>query len=236
MFTQAATGTKEGVMEGITNITDAIIRTSDGTNLKDINVYQLFELINVTFIINNQPKTLNIHDQLQDILGRTFNFQQKVVVNIKQLWAKAAGLNTYCIAEHKDTIALIILASIKDTAKHEWSSELCTTMHTIRRQYAYDSMHAASSVTTILTELATADQNHNMSGTPSPSDISPQGSTHILGTNLLYLNVLVNAEMDYDTTTYGEAYAATSNIESSGAKLHQRACNREKNEKKSTRS
>ena len=73
-------------MEGITdifgsNLTDAILQTFNVTNFIIINKYQFFELIDATIIGSNRPSTYTIHDQRQDILGATFNFQQKVVAN-----------------------------------------------------------------------------------------------------------------------------------------------------------
>ena len=49
IFTQAVLGVKGGVTEGITNlvgsnITDAVLQTSDGTDFKGIDEYQLYEL------------------------------------------------------------------------------------------------------------------------------------------------------------------------------------------------
>ena len=84
---------------------------------------------------------MDIHDQLQDILGMTFNFQPKVVADVEQLQAKVAGLNTFGITVHEDIIAFIILVNIEDVSKHEWGSEFRTAMHTIRHQYTYNSVH-----------------------------------------------------------------------------------------------
>ena len=53
MFTQAVLGAKEGITEGITdivdsNITDVILRTSDDTDFKGIDEYQLYKLFEAT--------------------------------------------------------------------------------------------------------------------------------------------------------------------------------------------
>ena len=66
-------------MEGITNIvvsniTNATIQTSDGTDCKGIDEYQLHECINDTIVGADQPVTSDIHNQLQDIIGTTSNF------------------------------------------------------------------------------------------------------------------------------------------------------------------
>ena len=75
-------------MEGITNIfgsnlTNAILQTSNATNFMCINEYQFFELIDATIVGSNRPSTSTIHNQCQDILSTAFNFQQKVVANDK---------------------------------------------------------------------------------------------------------------------------------------------------------
>ena len=107
---------------------------------------------------------------------------------------------------HEDTITLIILLNIKDTAKHECDSKFRTAMHTIRCQYTYNAVYNAISVVSILTKLAAADQNRDMRDTPASTDICPRSSANAVDANLLYINALVNADTDDDTTTYGDAY------------------------------
>ena len=60
----------------------------------------------------------------------------------------------------------------------------------------------------------------SMPNAPASSDIRTRGSAHAVNSNLLYLSAMVDTEKDNDTTTYGEAYAATSDSESSAEKLH----------------
>ena len=88
MFTQAVLGTKEGITGGITDIigskiTDAILRTSDSTFFKGIDECQLYELFGATVGCADRPTTSDIRDQLQDILGTTFNYQQKIITNVE---------------------------------------------------------------------------------------------------------------------------------------------------------
>ena len=151
-------------------------------------------------------------------------------MNVERLRAKAAGLNTCGITMHKDTIALVILLNIENTAKHKWGSNFQTAMHTIRHQYAYDAVHNTTSVVSILTKLAAVDQNRNMCNVPASTDIGPCSSANAVDANLLYINMLVDTNMDNDTTTYGDTYVTTSNSESSAEKSYCRG--RPKDEKK----
>ena len=123
---------------------------------------------------------------------------------------------------HENTIALDILLNIDNATKHEWGSKFRTAMHTIRRQYAYNAVHNARSVVTILAVVAAADQNCNIHDAPAPNNIGPRSLAHAVDLNLLYLNVLVNDMIDDETKTYGNAYAATLNSESSADKPHRR--------------
>ena len=82
MFIRAVIRAKEGITEGITdivssNIADAILRTSDGTDFWEIGEYQLYKLINATIIGADQPATSDIHDDIQSIIGTIFNFHRK---------------------------------------------------------------------------------------------------------------------------------------------------------------
>lgn len=107
-------------------------------------------------------------------------------------------------------------------------------MYTICRQYACDAVHDASSVVIILTELAAADQNHNMRYAPAPNNINPRSLAHAVDMNVSYLNALVNAETYDKATTYGDTYASTSDSVSSAEKSHFRACHKDKKKEKST--
>ena len=111
------------------------------------------------------------------------NFQRKVVANDARLQANAAGLNIYSITIHAYTITLVILSNIEDAAKHEWGSEFRTAMHTIHRYYVYNAVYDTLSVVTILTELAAADQDHNMRNAPSPV-AQPMQSTQTCRTSM----------------------------------------------------
>ena len=94
MFSQAMIVAKEGITKGMTNIVgsdiaDAILKTTGGTNLKGINKYQLYKL---TIVGAYRPETSDISDQLQGIPGTMFNSQQKVVTNVEQLRTKATRI------------------------------------------------------------------------------------------------------------------------------------------------
>ena len=98
----------------------------------------------------------------------------------------------------------------------------------------YDTVHDSRYVTTILKELDVADQNHNMRDAPAHNDIGPHSLANAVDLNVSYLNVLVNAETNDDTTTYGNAYATTSDSKSSVEKLHHHGRPKEKKKEKFT--
>jgi hypothetical protein len=78
-------GAKEGVVEAITklvgsNVTDAILRTADGSNHKSINNFTLFEVMKLAIDCTNRPSTNKVLEQLLQVINHSFDFCKKVSV------------------------------------------------------------------------------------------------------------------------------------------------------------
>ena len=54
-------------------------------------------------------------------------------------------------------LTLTLLANIETTTKSDYGREFCSAMHVTCKKYTYNQVHAATSLQTILTELAGAD-------------------------------------------------------------------------------
>jgi hypothetical protein len=85
---QSIIGTKEGVVEAITklvgsNITNAILRTADGSDHKSIDDFTLFEVMKLAIEGANLPSTNNVLEQLLKIINHNFDFCKKISVNME---------------------------------------------------------------------------------------------------------------------------------------------------------
>jgi hypothetical protein len=85
---QSVIGAKESATEVITDkvgsdITDAVLRTADGTDYQSIDDYELCELVTAAIQGANPPNTGDVLKQLAAILAFHFNFQKKVITNIE---------------------------------------------------------------------------------------------------------------------------------------------------------
>ena len=81
-------GAKEGVVEAITklvgsNVTDAMLRTADGSNHKSINDFTIFEVMKLAIDGANRPSTNNVLEQLLKVINHSFDFCKKISVNIE---------------------------------------------------------------------------------------------------------------------------------------------------------
>ena len=97
---QAVIGAKEGATEAITakvgkDITDSILRTADGKDVKGIDDYQLYELIDAIIQGADRPATMDILDQLVTTLSTPFDFQRKIIHNYEVLKSHASRMATY---------------------------------------------------------------------------------------------------------------------------------------------
>ncbi len=79
VINQSVIGAKEGIVEAVlklvgTDITDAILRTADGSNHKSIDDFTLYEVMKVAIDGADQPTTNHVLEQLLKVINHTFDF------------------------------------------------------------------------------------------------------------------------------------------------------------------
>ncbi len=72
------------------DITDAILRTADGSNHKSIDNFTLYNVMKVAIDGANQPSTNDVLEQLLEVITHTFNFCKKVSVNMELMQLNVA--------------------------------------------------------------------------------------------------------------------------------------------------
>jgi hypothetical protein len=95
MINQLVIGAKEGVVEAVmklvgSNITNAVLRTADGSDHKSIDNYTLFAVMAAAIDGADRPSTTNMLEQLLEVINHTFDFQKKVSVNMELMQLNAA--------------------------------------------------------------------------------------------------------------------------------------------------
>ena len=96
-LTQSVIGVKEGATEAVTakvgaRVTDTVLRTSDGTDYKSVDQYELFQLINAVMQAADRPRVREVRQQMVDTVATKFNFQQRFSDNVAVLRARIARL------------------------------------------------------------------------------------------------------------------------------------------------
>jgi hypothetical protein len=89
-LTQAVIEAKEGATAAITakvgeQVTDAILRTADGTNFKSIDEYELYELVSAVIQAADRPRVRAIRQQLLAAISYRFNLCQRFSDNVAVL-------------------------------------------------------------------------------------------------------------------------------------------------------
>jgi hypothetical protein len=105
----------------------------------------------------DRPNTNDVLEQLIEVINHPFDFCKKVSVNMELMQANAARMATYGIVSGIPQLTHTLLANIETATKSNYGREFRSAMHTIRKKYAYNHVHDATSLQTILTELAGAD-------------------------------------------------------------------------------
>jgi hypothetical protein len=122
---QLVIGAKEGVVEAVTklvgsNITDAVLRTANGSNHKSIDDYTLFAVMAEAIDGANRPSTTNVLEQLLEVINHTVDFQKKISVNMELMQLNAAGMATNRIAISIPQLTLTLIANIENATKAKY--------------------------------------------------------------------------------------------------------------------
>jgi hypothetical protein len=99
-------------------------------------------------------------------------------------------------------LTLTLLANIETALKSDYGREFCLAMHTIRKKYTYDHVHNATSLQTILTELAGANGVRALKDAPAPK----AGTAHSVANSVSFLNSMMmngNTDSEYTKSAYG---------------------------------
>jgi hypothetical protein len=125
VINQLVIGTKEGIVEAVTklvgsNITNAVLRTADGSNHKSIDDYTLFTVMAAAIDGADRPSTTNVLEQLLEVINHTFDFQKKVSVNMELMQPNAAIMATYEITISIPQLTLMLIANIENAVKAKY--------------------------------------------------------------------------------------------------------------------
>jgi hypothetical protein len=210
VINQSVVGAKEGIVEAKTklvgsNITDAVLRTADGSNHKSIDDYRLFAVMAAAIDGTNQPSTTNVLERLLEVINHTFDFWKKVSVNMELMQSNVARMATFGIAISIPQLTLTLIADIKNATKAEYGRDFWSAMQAIHKKSTYNHVNDATLLQDIMKELAGADGVRELKDAPAPGT----GTAHSVADLVSYLSVMMDADTDTDYTE--SAYAATSN-------------------------
>jgi len=95
VINRSVIGAKEGVVEAVSklvdsNITDAILRTANGSDHKSIEDFTLYDVIKVAIVGADWQSTNDVFEHILEIINHTFVFRKKVSFNVELLQSNAA--------------------------------------------------------------------------------------------------------------------------------------------------
>jgi hypothetical protein len=141
VINQSVIGAKDSVVEAVlklvsSDITDAILRTDDGSDHKSIDDFKLYDAMKVAINGADQPSTNEMLEQLIEVINHPFDFCKKVSVNMELMQSNAAQMTTYGIVIGIPQLTLTLLANIETATKSDYGREFRSAMHAIRKKYA----------------------------------------------------------------------------------------------------
>eukprot|EP00804_Cyclotella_cryptica_P021145 CCRYP_001466-RA/>CCRYP_001466-RA protein AED:0.26 eAED:0.26 QI:0/0/0/1/0/0.25/4/0/985 len=221
LINQAVIGAKEGATKAITakvgsDVTDAVLKTADGSNLRSIDHWLLEEVLAAIVQGADRPNSTDVLAQLLHVIQFKFNFHKKVSANMELLHAKAGRMTAYGITVDNSQLALILLANIDVASSHDWGREFRPTLQTIRCKFSYNHAHDATTVAAILKELAGADGVRKLNDAPAPT-----GTANAISNQVSLLTQLLQQQHDAsDTERTKCASAVQSDSDSSANHKH----------------
>ena len=198
----------------------------DGSDFKSIDNFTLYEVMNVA---NNGADPLTTNDVLEQLIkaiNHPFDFRKKVSINMELMQSNAAQMATYGIVIGIPQLTLTLLANIKTATKSDYGREFCSAMHAIHKKYAYNHVHDATLLQTILTVLAGAARVRTLRDAPAPN----AGTAHSVANLVSFLNsMMLNSDTNSEYTK--SAYGASSDSGSSEEQRKSRECEHKKPKK-----
>jgi hypothetical protein len=113
------------------NVTNAILRTANGSNHKSINNFILFEVMKLAIDGINRPSTNGVLEQLLEVINHNFDFCKKISINMELVQSNVAQMATYGIIIGIPQLTLMLLVNIKTATKSDYGREFCSAMHAI---------------------------------------------------------------------------------------------------------
>jgi hypothetical protein len=128
VINQSVINAKEGIVEAVsklvgTDITDAILRTANGSDHKSIDDFTLYDVMKVAIDGANRPSTNDVLEQLLEVINHTLDFCKKVSVNMELMQSNAAQMATYGIFIGIPQLTLALLANIEMATKSDYGCE-----------------------------------------------------------------------------------------------------------------
>ena len=82
VINQSVIGAKEGVVEAVSklvgsDITDAFLRTADGSDFKSIDDFTLYKVMKVAIDGADRPTTNDVLEQLLEVINHPFDFRKR---------------------------------------------------------------------------------------------------------------------------------------------------------------
>jgi hypothetical protein len=141
---------------------------------------------------------------------------------------------TYGIVIRIPQLTLTLLANIETATKSDYGLEFCLAMHAIRKKYTYNHVHDATSLQTILTELAGANGVRTLKDAPAPNattGCSVANSISFLNTMMHDGTTASKYASKYTKSAYG-ASSDSGSVEKRGKSRNKKKKSKSKSRKK----
>ena len=142
-------------------ITNPILCTTDGSDFRTVNEYDLHQLLSTIKGGAKRPLKTVIRQMMMDVMATSFDWRESAVTNLKQLLTAIAKSATYGVSFHNDMKGLVITANVAHASQQPWDSELAETQRKIKEKYLHNRVHDADLIINMMSFLAAVDEQRN---------------------------------------------------------------------------
>ena len=124
-------------------ITNPILRTTDGSDFRTVDEYDLYQLLSAVKGGSEWPSVMAIRQMMVDVMATSFDWRKTAATNLEQLSTAIAKAATYGVRFHIDMKGLAIIANVAHHAQQPSGYELAEAQRKIKEKYLYNWVHDA---------------------------------------------------------------------------------------------
>ena len=230
-------GIKKALKEHIQNqagtaATNSVILKANSNKEKELDDIDLEELKKATIACARRSTYNSTHELIVTVMMQQFDYRITVAQNMEIVLSQAKEMEAFGITFPKTMLASLILSNTERASKNGlWAVDFKDSLKAIRGKYPTTFVHDVNSIKFIMEEMATADENRNLSDAPPPEEMKDVEEANYVA-HESYINTFLEESDTESEDELERAFAVNSDTESEDSSVDTKAARRDALKKK----